>query len=181
MYKWYTWQAFDRVMKVTSVSKFRDWWTPNTDFQCTHVRCPWACFAGCSYRRHICFAGFTVHAQIVMQPFGKWVTNIWVQLIPFPSLSPDVFVDCLMMKNQGEELPANRKTQTANCANCPQGLGIFKTSCIPFPRSAAAMSVNWKSKTQQICVFTIRGSSSNYPLSNHTTSNQTSTVRRSAP
>jgi hypothetical protein len=54
-------------MKVTSVSKFRDWWTPNTDLQYTNVRCPWARFAGCSYRRHIRFAGFTVYTTYIQK------------------------------------------------------------------------------------------------------------------
>ncbi len=55
-------------MKVTSVSKFRDWWTPNSDLQCTNVHCPWARFAGCSYRRHIRLAGFTVYPQLHRYP-----------------------------------------------------------------------------------------------------------------
>jgi hypothetical protein len=34
---------------------------PLTDFWYTHVRCPWARFAGWSYQMRICFAGFTVY------------------------------------------------------------------------------------------------------------------------
>jgi hypothetical protein len=47
-------------MKVTSVSKFKDYLTPYIDFQCTLVRCLWARFAGYSFQTRIRFARFTV-------------------------------------------------------------------------------------------------------------------------
>jgi hypothetical protein len=50
-------------MEDTSGSILKDLLTPHTDLQYSHVRCPRARFAGCSYQTRIRFAGFTVHSQ----------------------------------------------------------------------------------------------------------------------
>ncbi len=51
-----------RVDRNAETEKKVNGWTerPGTDFKCTHVRCPRARFAGCSYQTRIHFAGFTV-------------------------------------------------------------------------------------------------------------------------
>ncbi len=48
-------------MEDTSGSILKDLLTPHTDLQYSHVHCPRARFAGCSYQTYIRFAGFTVY------------------------------------------------------------------------------------------------------------------------
>jgi hypothetical protein len=60
------WKAKCRVMKDTSVSNLKDLLTLYTDFKCTYVRCPRACFAGCSFPKRIRFAGFTVYVTLCL-------------------------------------------------------------------------------------------------------------------
>ncbi len=49
--------------RISFIIKMVDYYTTHTDFRTTHVRCPRARFAGCSFQTHIRLAGFTVYSR----------------------------------------------------------------------------------------------------------------------
>ncbi len=69
-------QSKHGVRKVPSVIKLVDQYTPNTDFQTTHARCPWARFAVCSFQTSIHLAWFTVQNTVVHQSFGNGTDSV---------------------------------------------------------------------------------------------------------
>jgi hypothetical protein len=52
--------------RISFIIKMVDYYTTHTDFRTTHVRCPRARVAGCSFQTHIRLAGFTVQQWLYL-------------------------------------------------------------------------------------------------------------------
>jgi hypothetical protein len=61
------WQAKYGVWKGSFINKFTGLEASHTDLQITHVRCPRARLAGCSYQTRISFAGLQCVMYMVDQ------------------------------------------------------------------------------------------------------------------